>query len=329
MSRLSTALVVLALSSADSLNVTCDIVIAGGSLAAVAAAITAAHRSASLRVCLTDITDWPGGQATASGTSAIDFGANAEEWPFNLPRSLSDWLQSGPFLNSTANPGACTVSIKCFPPIWAVDYFNAEFAKLPNLQVYLNTAVIDTTRDATTGVISGLSAVQRTPASGTSGYEQLLSVALPDWYSPNDSPAFSKTLLRFNVPRGGVVIEATEFGDVLLTSGVRVASGIESPLENSTSYNEECGQATTIVYWQSWGTEPAPHPDPTPEGNDAGFPMLHYKNISELNHALTWRRSIAVDRSDDTTPHQGDTFMINEDNDLDLVSYDTPLSFAL
>ena len=79
--------------------------------------------------------------------------------------------------------------------------------------------------------------MQRTPRAGTTGWEMLLSEQLSDWYNPEDSAAFTKKLLNISVPLGGVVIEASEFGDVLLTSGVRVASGIESPLENSTTYN--------------------------------------------------------------------------------------------
>ena len=41
-------------------EVTCDIVVAGGSTASLAAAITAAEANASLTVCFTEITDWPG-----------------------------------------------------------------------------------------------------------------------------------------------------------------------------------------------------------------------------------------------------------------------------
>lgn len=51
----------------------CDIVIAGGSLASLAAAITAANASKSA-VCFLEATDWPGGQMTASAVPAIDFG---------------------------------------------------------------------------------------------------------------------------------------------------------------------------------------------------------------------------------------------------------------
>jgi ribulose 1,5-bisphosphate synthetase/thiazole synthase len=57
----------------------CDVVVAGGSTASLAAAITAAEADVTVRVCFTEITDWPGGQMTAGGVPAIDFdGPNHE-----------------------------------------------------------------------------------------------------------------------------------------------------------------------------------------------------------------------------------------------------------
>jgi hypothetical protein len=47
------------------MTISCDIVIAGGSTASLAAAITAAEAAPELHVCFTDPTDWPGGQMTA------------------------------------------------------------------------------------------------------------------------------------------------------------------------------------------------------------------------------------------------------------------------
>lgn len=49
-------------------EVACDVVVAGGSTASLAAAITAAEADPTLAVCFTEITDWPGGQMTAGWT---------------------------------------------------------------------------------------------------------------------------------------------------------------------------------------------------------------------------------------------------------------------
>lgn len=61
-------------SSSSPPSLACDIVIAGGSTAALGAAITAARHGSEYQVCLFEPTNWPGGQMTASAVSAIDFG---------------------------------------------------------------------------------------------------------------------------------------------------------------------------------------------------------------------------------------------------------------
>ena len=289
----------------------CNITVAGGSLAGVAAALAAADADPTQQVCLLEITDWPGGQATSGGTSAIDFGATSSAFPANLPRGLAAILSSPAFGAGDSNLAQCTVSTKCFLPETLVRALLREFSLRPNLRVFLSTAVVAVARSARTGRITQLSAVQRTPAPGTAGYEANLSAALQDWYSAADSAAFAKTLLTFDVPPTGVVVEGTEFGDVLVLSGVRVAQGVEAPLENSTAYDQGCGQATTICFWQTWGAAPAPNPDPTPGQGIIPPTPSHLQNASSLNYSLTWRRSVASNPNDLHRPYPGDTTMLN------------------
>ena len=45
----------------------CDVLVAGGSTSALAAALTAAEADENVTVCLAEPTDWPGGQMTSSG----------------------------------------------------------------------------------------------------------------------------------------------------------------------------------------------------------------------------------------------------------------------
>jgi hypothetical protein len=296
--------------AATSATYECNVTIAGGSLSGVAAALAAADADASLQVCLLEITDWPGGQASSGGTSAIDFGATAEAFPANLPRSLADILTSPAFGAGDTNLAQCTVSTKCFLPETLVRALLRAFSLRPNLRVFLSTAVVGAARSAATGRVTQLTAVQRTPAPGTGGYDANLSAALPDWYSPKDSQLFTKVVLTFDVPPAGVVVEATEFGDVLVLSGVRVAQGIEAPLENSTTYDQGCGQATTVCFWQSWGTSPAPSPDPTP-GQGLIPPDHPTQNATSLNQSLTWRRSVAANAHDLHRPYPGDTALLN------------------
>lgn len=302
----------------------CHIVIAGGSLASLSAALIAANLTVnanpSVRICYFEITDWVGGQMTSQGTSAIDFGETYAHFPIHLPALFIDLLTTGSIggllPNGTANVGRCTVSDKCFLPEWAVEWANAEFLKYPNLEVFLNSAVIQSTRDPVSTNITQLTILQRTPVPGTHGYERRLSDALADWYSPQDSAYFTKQLFTISNPQ--VVIEASEFGDVLMTANLSVAQGVEEDYENSTSYNNTCGQAATFCFWMSWGNTPAPSPDPIPAGSDDGTAFELNSWTGNYSHVLTWRRSFAIDpNANPEVPQPGDVMLINSLNDYD------------
>jgi hypothetical protein len=318
------------------LSLTCDIAIAGGSLSSIAAALSAAAalRHSSQRVCLFDITDWPGGQLTASGTSAVDWGSVWRNFPANMAPNLAA-LMTSPGLGGSAavNPGACSVSSKCFLPLAAVQWLQAELAKLaPSLSYFPSSALTAVARDAGSGRLSGLTFVQRTAtAEHPGGWDRNLSAgALEDWYSAEPSAFFSKQLLQVSLPAAGVVIEATEFGDVLLLSGAEVAQGMEVPTEGTHSYEEGCGQAATTCFWLSWGSVSSSAPDATPAGSAAGYAMAHPSRAEDLDHALTWRRSLSSNLSDvlPLQPRSGDVFLINEQAGNDLLSAQLLLPLA-
>lgn len=302
---------------APAATITCDVLIAGGSLASLAAAVTAANASTTLRVCLLDPTDWPGGQLTASAVPAVDFGPDNAR-PENNAASFAAFLW-GPQMEGATNLGACWVSRKCFSPRVAMEQFITPLlASLPNLALYLNTTVTHAYRDAASGNVTGVDAVQRTPAPGTTGWEALTSAMLDDWYVAAPSAAFpTKAALRFVVPAGGVVIEGTEFGDVLMTAGLPVAQGVEVPLENSTSLMSYCGQGTTIPFYVEYGHAPAPRPDPWPPGGPGGLPWA--QQGMSWQRDWTYRRVFTEDRAATSHAVEGDVSVINVGggNDLD------------
>ena len=122
----------------------CDIAVAGGSAASLAAAVTAAEADPSLRVCLTDWTDWPGGQMTSGGVPAIDFGsfnARPENQPASFRSAMASIPGSGNQWNPNSNtgsgsPGACSVSTKCFlPNVFVATWVMPRLQRLPNLRV--------------------------------------------------------------------------------------------------------------------------------------------------------------------------------------------------
>ena len=252
----------------------CDVVVAGGSLASAAAAVAAGEASNSTRVCFLEITDWPGGQASAGGIPAMDFGLQYLNFPHNIPQSLADLLTYGPMGAADYNPGECQYLPKCFAPKWVAEWILGRLAALPNVSVFLNTAIVGVDRDGT-GRVAALRAVQRTPTpQHLSGWDRPLSSALPDWYSRTPSAYFDKAELQFVVAPTGVVVEATEFGDVLmLADGVAVGQGMELVSENSTKYDEHCGNPAAFSVFAEWGTAPLPPlppPPPPPNTNFAG-----------------------------------------------------------
>ena len=318
--RGATLLLISACAAAAPVIAECDIAIVGGSLASAAAALAAANASApTARVCFFEITDWPGGQLTSGGVSAVDFG-NTWGYPkSHLTREFAELVfESGVAGVGATNPGRCSVSNKCFLPEPAAQWLLARLRAQPNLQVFLNTALRASTVDAT-GAVASLTFTQRAPAPGTTGWEQPLSVALPDWYSPQPSAAFAKTELLVRQP--AVVVEASEFGDVLMTAGLPAAQGIELPDEAGGGLDTGCGQAATVTFWMGWGRAPAPSPDPVPAGSDGGVPFWldsgpeHWGG--NWSHAMTWRRSFAADpAAGEQAPGEGDAFLICSENDL-------------
>jgi hypothetical protein len=233
-----------------------------------------------MTVCLTDPTDWLGGQMTASAVSAIDFGANRKA--HYQSRSFRELMAA---LGAPANPGVCWVSTMCYEPRNLLErYIRPTLAKLPNLRVFYRT-VITATQPCSVGSgggdgthrICALSAVQRQPKPGggaAGGWNKLLSDAVEDWYSPLPSPDFDKSTLEL---QGDTFIDATEFGDVLVTGAASslklpVAQGVEVPTESSNTTNDQCGQAATLTFYM--GIRPsnasAPAPAPVPAGGTAG-----------------------------------------------------------
>jgi hypothetical protein len=106
-------------------ELTCDFLIAGAGMGGVAAALIASGRGHT--VCLTEETDWVGGQATAGGVSALDenrfiefSGATRSYYEFRnrIRQAYRDNYQLTPAAArwENLNPGSCYVSSLCFEP---------------------------------------------------------------------------------------------------------------------------------------------------------------------------------------------------------------------
>lgn len=117
----------------------CDVLVAGAGMGGVGAALAVARHGQS--VCLTEETDWVGGQATSGGVSALDenrfieiSGGTRRYYEF---RRRIRAAYKGAF-----NPGGCYVSVLCFEPKIGVAALEAMLAD-KRIRVFLRTQIVE------------------------------------------------------------------------------------------------------------------------------------------------------------------------------------------
>lgn len=184
------AAVITATAPARIPRVRCDVVVVGGGMGGVSAAIAASNNGAS--VCLTEPTKWLGGQMTSQAVSALDENRFIETT--GATRSYSELRRRiRVAYNGTPNPGQCWVSALCFESQAAL---NAIAQMLPkSVRVYLRAAPVAAAKDG----------------------DRIRSVTIYDFQSR-----------RFTELTGAVFIDATELGDLLPLAGVPFRTGAES-----------------------------------------------------------------------------------------------------
>jgi hypothetical protein len=119
-------------------EVSCTVLVAGAGMGGIGAALAAARHGRN--VCLTEETDWIGGQATTGGVSALDenrfieiSGGTRRYYEFrNRIRAA---------YGGVSNPGECYVSALCFEPKVGVSVLNDMLKDQP-VRVFLRTQVI-------------------------------------------------------------------------------------------------------------------------------------------------------------------------------------------
>jgi hypothetical protein len=265
-----------------------DVVIAGGSTAAFAAAIAAAESGA--RTALIEPTDWVGGQLTSSGVPAVDEAwhsikpADPAAEPYSvskvarMPENITPGFLS--LLQAIEDRGNCWVSRFCFCPdrFVADQLVPLERTVSDNLVVFLDTVVKEVELNPAGTAVQSLTCIARTPRPSVpdKGYDRLPSADLADWYSPRDSERFTKKLLRFAAkpaPAAGrrtVFIEATEWGELLALSGLPYLQGVEKTADG-LDCDDTCGQATVYCFAQELHPEPVNEPDRETQADRLGY----------------------------------------------------------
>jgi FAD-dependent oxidoreductase family protein len=295
-----------------------DVVIAGGSTAAFAAAIAAARQGA--RVVLLEPTDWTGGQLTASGVPAVD-----EAWhrivdpdtkkvlldvagiardPQNVTPTFRDMLQA------IGNPGRGWVSRYCFEPRVLLDghLLPLEKSLRGRLTVFRNTVVKRVDVDEARGRVLCVEAIERKARPGVAdkGYDRRLSEDLADWYSRDESSRFEKRVLAFGNRDDAIVfIDATEWGELLALADAPYLIGVEDE-DGGARGNEGCGQSIVFTFVQRLSKEVVDEPLRGPAVEHLGYGKFRDKPDA-WEQVWTYRRI----RSSEKAPAFGDLSLQN------------------
>jgi len=208
-------------------RVSCDILIAGGGMGGVGAALMAGRMGFS--VCLTEETDWLGGQATAGGVSALDehkfieiSGATRtyREFRNRIRQAYRSRYRIAPAADvENFNPGACYVSSLCFEPRMGVEAIEAMLKPYP-LRIFKRTQIYRMeVRDG------------------------LAVAALAYRFDKSDVVRFEQKW----------VLDATETGDLLPLAGVPYTVGSEARAETNEPHaarepNPACVQSFTYPF---------------------------------------------------------------------------------
>jgi hypothetical protein len=283
----------------------CDIVINGGTTAAIAAALASAEAVGSIpgaalsgkkpNVCLLEPTDWTGGQLTAGMVSAVDFSwhrfqkemrsfHNNNKYFFNM---ASDGVASN--VIEGRNPGGCWVSAYCNLPRHFLTKLQELQNKHANLQIFRNTVVKKVTKSDTR--IVAVEAIQRIPKSG-GGYTQTLSALWNDMYSSAPSADFDKKVLNFDLSAkpNAVFVEASETGDFLVLSDARYLQGVEIKKNDINSNNDQCGQAFVYAFAQDKTKSASELTYPIPARSSKFYSFRTYSGAVSADRIWTYRQ---------------------------------------
>lgn len=287
---------------------TCEILVAGGGLAGVATAYEALLRGRT--VCMTDITDWVGGQLTAQGTSALDEARKQRALAF-YPRGYNELRQNIERHYGLLNPGDCWVSVSCFIPqdghklLWK-QLKTAEKRGKGQLKWFPQTVI--KTLETEGAQIEGAIAIQHSPAPGSPPLNhEPLSSLLEDAYHYEPSARLAKQTLRFAPPAYDpqrpltgearwYVVDATETGELIALADVPYRLGLDprdyrNPSSASLAGDPYCTQGFTYTF--ALAQTEAPQPQVEPPYYRQYEPYYGYDvnpNLSNFNAVFTYRR---------------------------------------
>jgi FAD dependent oxidoreductase len=327
----------------NSTSVTCDVLVVGGGFSGAATAYEALL--AGKKVCMTDITDWVGGQISSQGVSALDERPTQRKEGL-FPRGYKELRQSIQERYGKLNPGACWVSESCFLPkdghlILTEMLKKAAVKGGGQLKWYPNTVIKDLQivakgQGQQVAVAIG---IQHSPQPGTAPLNSApLSQTITDAYSHQDSQRFRKETIRFTPSPAKVnpsqptkpavadwyVVEATETGELIALAGIphklgidpRSASEPSSPDEKGDRY---CTQGFTYPFAMATTETPQPQIEPSFYQQYAPYYSYELKRLADFGLVYSYRRIMSKGQGQKmtfggigyTAPAPGDISMQN------------------
>jgi hypothetical protein len=310
----------------------CDILVVGGGLAGAASAYEGLM--AGQTVCLTEITDWVGGQISAQGTSALDERPTQRSRLF-YSRGYLELRERIKRYYGKLNPGDCWVSESCFLPRDAdkiLEGILRDAAKRGKgtLKWYPSTVVKEL--DINGDRINSAIAIQHKPTKGAPPLNTFpLSQTIEDAYSYNNSSRFDKSIIRF-VPKRALkgpgltwyVIDATETGELIGLADVPHRLGIDprsyvEPSSSSATGDAYCTQGFTYTFAMQATKEPQTHQMPSFYPQYEPYYSYELKRLADFGLVYTYRRIWSPQKGETkkfggityTAPTPGDISMQN------------------
>lgn len=321
--------------------VDCEILVVGGGLSGVAAAYEGLLAGRS--VCLTEITDWVGGQISAQGTSALDERPTQRSQLFYPRGYLELRKRIERKYDGDLNPGDCWVSDSCFLPrdghkiLFEMLKDAAEQGK-GQLKWFPSTVVKELELSPTGQIVESAIAIQHESAKGAPPLNTFpLSQSIEDWYSYKNSPRFEKTILRFvpskasknnqvaqkNAPNW-YVVDTTETGELIALADVPYRLGIDArsylePSSSSATDAPYCTQGFTYTFAMEATKEPQRHSRPPFYRQYAGYYSYELPRLASFPLVFTYRRIWSPDDGEEAkfggiefmAPTPGDISMQN------------------
>ena len=320
-------------------TVECELLVVGGGLSGIAASYEALL--AGKTVCLTEITDWLGGQISSQGTSALDERETQREQLF-YPRGYLELRQRIEDYYGKPNPGDCWVSDSCFLPRDAHTILEEQLEEAAQkgegqLKWFPSTVIkeleINTTGQGTGKQITSAIAIQHSTIPGTPPLNtEPLSQIIEDAFTYTNSERLAKEIIRFvplnsspNQPADWHIIEATETGELVALADVPYRLGIDpiSHLEPSSSSHQPdpyCTQGFTYTFAMEATKKPQEHQEPPFYSAHSAYYSYELERLADFDLVFTYRRIWSPKRGK-TTEFSNISFTVPTPGDISMQNW--------